>query len=444
MLVVLLTAFLSVKFEHVVSKFQSPQKVQQTINQLIDFRDELILALETEDFDVVSQLLLENRQYYQQFLIFDEFSNEVLGREQLILSPIQQRFNQQLTNKFIEQRIDLTTMVVSDFGQIFYLKIQPMMPYHPLFSPRVAGSLIRIGLLVLFSAVACYLLAKTLTLRIKRLQQATRKTASGDYQTEFSNSDWGRDELGQLGNDFQKMAQQLMRSQQQRQQMLSDISHELRSPLARMQVALAIVQDRFPDTKQQIVRAEKEVMRMRELITQIIQLQKLSLYDKEEAKQSVNLIALLEKIIDDANYEYQATNKQITLTTNQKQCILNGNNKQLYSAFENIIRNALSHTKEQTTAEVSIEKKNHYFHIRVKDYGSGIVDKNLTNKRQDIFQPFVRLDSSRNRQTGGYGLGLSIAKAVIEKHHGTIDAYNHQSPSGLIIRVTLPILSIAK
>ncbi len=446
MFVVLLTVFLSIHFEHFVRKNQSPQIIQQTISQLLDFRDELILALEVEDLETLTKLLAENPKYSQQILIFDEFANEIQDREQFPLSPMQQRFNHRLSKEFAEQGIALETTIISDFGQVFYLHMQPTMLYHPLFSPRIAGTLMRVTLLLIFTAVVCYLLTRMLISRIKRLQQATRQLADGDYQTLVtSKTDISRnDELGQLEKDFYHMSQQLAISQQQRQQMLGDISHELRSPLTRMQIALALVQDKFPESEQYITRAEKETQRMSELISQIIALQKLSLYGQQEKQQQVNLIELLSDIIDDATYEYQHKNKYISLHSEEKNknWQMVGNAEQLHSAFENIIRNALSYTKTDSTVEVSIamHQKNHQ--IIIKDYGSGIAEADLADNSVDIFQPFVRLDSSRNRKTGGYGLGLSIAKTIIEQHDGTISAANHYAPTGeirgLVICVTLP------
>lgn len=440
MAVVLLTTFLSVQFEHFVRKHHSPEKIQQNITQLIDFREKLILALAIEDFDTVSELLEENPKYHQQILIFDDDANEIFGREALILSPMEERFNHRLTSEFRKQGLDLNSAVISDFGDIFFIQIQPTIFYNPLFSPRTAGTVTRLLLLIILTGIVCYWLTKMLTKRINRLQQATQQLANTDDYTAFSGIDWGRDELGQLGNDFQQMANQLATSQQQRQQMLSDISHELRSPLARLQVALAIIHDKFPETEKHINKADKEVVKLNELITQIIHLQKMSLTTDNEHKEPIELINLINTIINDANYEHQSTDKHIVLNTDKASCHVFGNKEQLHSAFENVIRNALSHTKPQTTVEATIYQQKNRVNITVKDYGNGITDNDLNYKEiNDIFQPFVRLDSSRNRQTGGYGLGLSIAKAVIEKHNGSISAKNHQAPSGLIIGISLPI-----
>ncbi len=115
MFIVLLTVFLSIRFEHFVRKNQSPQIIQQTISQLLDFRDDLTLALEVEDLETLTTLLAENPRYSQQILIFDEYSNEILGREHFPLSPMQRRFNHRLNKEFAKRGISLETMVISDF-----------------------------------------------------------------------------------------------------------------------------------------------------------------------------------------------------------------------------------------------------------------------------------------------------------------------------------------
>ncbi|MBS9780287.1 MAG: HAMP domain-containing protein, partial [Moraxellaceae bacterium] len=290
MFVVLLTVFLSINFEKFVRKQQSPHIIQQTINQLVDFRDELTLALELEDFATLTKLLEEKPKYSQQILIFDEFDNEILGREQFSLPPIKHRFNHRLSKEFTEQGIELETTVISDFGQVFYLQMQPTMLYKPWLSPRIAGTFLRVTLLLIFTAIVCYLLTRMLILRINRLQQATQQLANGNYQPLISKQINSNDELGKLEKDFYQMSQQLATSQQQRKQMLSDISHELRSPLTRMQIALALVEDKFPESQPYISRAEKETQRMGELISQIIKLQKLSLYGQDKNRQQIDLI----------------------------------------------------------------------------------------------------------------------------------------------------------
>lgn len=435
MAVVLLTAVLSVQFERFVRRQQSPEHITKNIAQLVRFRDEVAALLEVEDIETLHELLQENPNYKHQLLIFDEFDNEIFDRERLLLPAMQKRFNYDLNQEFSRRGLPLSTTILSYQGRVFYIDVQPSILFQPLFSPRFAGSVLRILLLVLFSGLVCYWLTRAFTRRIRQLQEATRHLSVGNYQQAFPDTiRFANDELGQLGKDFQQMAYRLEQNTQARKQMLSDISHELRSPLARMQVALEIARDRFPQAEGQIARVEKESQRMNELIAQIITIQKLAI-DEVENAESVDLLVVLKAVIEDVQYEYQNTDKSIQLKAAFDKAITRGASTQLHSAFENLLRNAMSHTAEHSQVSVHLGKENQHWYVHIDDCGSGVGNGDL----QKIFQPFVRLDSSRNRHTGGYGLGLSIAKAIIDNHQGQIKAENRSTVSGLSVQVYLPI-----
>lgn len=448
MAVVLLTAVLSMQFERFVRQYQSPQRIENSIAELIDFRDNMVELLESGNIDELRDLFIQHPRFRRQFLIFDTWDNELFDREQLLLPTLQKRFNYGLGKEFKQRGLAFSTPVISDYGQAFYIEIQPNILFNPLFSPRFAGTLVRTALLVLLSAVVCYFLTRTLTRRIRHLQQATHHLSAENYRQALPvDMRFSKDELGQLGRDFQAMAERLDTANHARKQMLSDISHELRSPLARMQVALEITRERFPETEGQIARVEKESQRMSELIAQIIEMQKLALAEAQHTT-SVDLVAVLQAVIADARYEYQHSQKSLELTidTTEKssntafehgvvqQAMTRGVDTQLHSAFENLVRNALSHTAENSTVTLRLSRETTHWRIEISDYGNGVATADL----DAIFQPFVRLDSSRNRQTGGYGLGLSIAKAIIESHRGSITAENRHTVSGLCVTVFLP------
>lgn len=433
MAVVLLTAALSIQFERFVRKHQSPQQIDANIAHLLTFRDELISLLAQEDFATLTDRLLKQPEYYQQFLIFDEFANELFDRIYEDSPPTNKRFDYMLHQEFKSRGLALNTWVTSDWGQLFYLQIQPRMHFQPLFSPRFAGTVVRTLLLLLLSGLVCYLLTRRLTRRIGYLQQAVQRLSAGQYAQAFEHKKpFTNDELGQLSKDFQQMAKQLAQSEQARKRMLTDISHELRSPLARLQVALAIARDRFPAAEPLILRVEKEAQRMNQLIAQIIKIQKQEIGQNENSY-PVEINALLSKLLDDVRYEYQQTDQSIYAVFNEKQLWVSGQATQLQSAFENIFRNAMSHTPENSQVEIAVWRQKGQGIITVKDAGGGVAEHEL----EKIFQPFVRLDNSRNRRTGGYGLGLSIAKTIITQHQGRIWAENI-NPTGLQITITLP------
>ena len=292
-----------------------------------------------------------------------------------------------------------------------------------------------------------------------------------------------------LAKDVSKLATRLAESELARKQMLSDISHELRSPLARLEVATELTRDFAPEAGPYLDRIEKESVRMNQLIEHIIQIQSLQMRRHAldiEAFQRVNLYTLIKEIEEDVCFEFQErhiswqwqclnnTDTPIThsLSAKTSDLLLNteayelmGDPEQLHSAFENVIRNAFTHTANDSTVKVILQPFIHpdrqlpYLKVQVIDQGSGVAEKDL----QRIFQPFVRLSSSRERfdQTSpstsdtsqqshiqspsiqkrysGYGLGLAIAHAVILAHQGQLIAYNRQDgQSGLVIEALLP------
>lgn len=439
--VVLLTAVISVQFEDYVHRHSSTERIDVSVDKLLTFRENLATLLANEELDEAAQTLLASPDYTKQFLIFDESDNEILGREAWVKSPFRSRFYRPLSDEFHRRQLPLDIEVNSYLGNRYYVETRPLMLFQPLLSPQMAGVAIRTALLVGFSAIVCYLLSRALTRRIRYLQQAVKQLANGEYHHAFpDNTHFSRDELGQLGRDVQHMATQLAESHDARKQILSDISHELRSPLARMQVAVEIARDKAKaadDNRVQLDRIETESERMNALIAQIIHLQQLQMNKHPAEKTTIDLGQLLQTVLDNVRYEYQNSNKQLIFKQPKKSINITGQHELLYSALENIIRNAVSHTHENTAVTMTLTQAttSQQVQITISDQGNGVAEADLAR----IFHPFARLDSSRNRKTGGHGLGLSIAKAVIDGHQGRITATNRDDgQSGLTVVIVLP------
>lgn len=321
-------------------------------------------------------------------------------------------------------------------GQRYYLMpdFQSVTLNRILNRPRVIA--IPILLATLISALVCMLLARYLTAPIRRLRQATQKLASGDLSQRVSVSMGNRrDEIVELANDFDHMAEQLQTLIESHKQLLRDASHELRSPLARLQVALGLAQQRGDSqSSRELDRIEREAERLNELIGQLLSLARLeTLADIE--REPIALDVLLKDIADDAAYEAQASNRDVKIIHNMPVTI-NGNNLLLSSALENVVRNAIRYTAENTSVEIFLQndsKKSDWIVIKIQDHGPGIPEE----MRKSIFEPFVRVSESRNRQTGGYGLGLAIAKRAINLHGGEMSAANEDE--GLSIIIHLPV-----
>ena len=323
-------------------------------------------------------------------------------------------------------------------------KVIKRMPAHPKFGRLLrpfgrfpALALLWFAIAVLISGSVCFWLAWYLTQPIRQLQMATRQLASGKLSTRIKNIMGNRrDEIADLGKDFDHMAEQLQNLLLSQKQLLSDISHELRSPLARLHIALGLTRQKTDSrVHAELDRIEHEAIRLDELIGQVLTLSRLDRDNAYKKEDYIDIATLLEDIVKDANFEAQHTQRSIALVTKHTWTI-QANAELLYRALENIIRNAVRYTAENTQVTVTlhaIQAQSNVIQIDICDQGDGIPESHL----ETIFEPFVRLSSSRNRKSGGYGLGLAIAQRAIHFHNGEVSAINH-STAGLCVTVRLP------
>lgn len=284
---------------------------------------------------------------------------------------------------------------------------------------------------VIISSIS-FLLARTLTKRIHTLRRATQKLATGDLSSRVTLS--GKDEVNALANDFNQMAEHLQSMLKSQRQLVSDVSHELRSPLARLRVALELA-EKSEKPKSALNRIEKEADELESLITDLLSLARIESSQSVLEKKEFSLCKLLQQIIDDANFEGESQQKMVAL----QECdhtIINADPILMRSAFENIIRNALRYTPANSTVTASLKQGNNTLNITITDEGKGVPDDVL----ESLFEPFVRISEARDRKTGGFGLGLAITGRVIEAHGGEVSAKNRPE-GGLVILVTLPIIT---
>ncbi len=292
------------------------------------------------------------------------------------------------------------------------------------------------GISVLLSSLVCFWLAWYLTKPIKKLQSAAKDFSQGKLDTRVAKAMGGRrDEIADLGRDFDQMAARLQGLINNQKQLLSDISHELRSPLARMHVALGLARKKTgTEVESEMQRIEYETDRLNELVGQSLTLSRLDAGAQYPKEDFIDIAELLEAIIKDCDFEATNKNKKVVLHRTQS-WTLNANVELLHRALENIIRNAIRYTKEGTEVTVTLESHDESnLKISVCDQGSGVPEEKI--KR--LFEPFVRLSEARDRDSGGYGLGLAIAQRSIEFHQGKIVASNREQ-DGLCVDVILPI-----
>ena len=291
---------------------------------------------------------------------------------------------------------------------------------------RLAGMLVT-GL------VLCYLLALYLTSPIRKLRVAAQKLADGDLQTRVATSvGRRRDELADLARDFDEMAERIESLVTSQQRLNRDISHELRSPLARLNVALEIAKQKSGAETQPILdRIETESTRLNEMISRLLILAKLESGSEEIEPVRIDLADLVRDIASDADFEAKARGKSVEVSSVAPKCTVMGSENLLRSAIENVLRNAVRYTADDTMVDVSLTAGNGHAVLRVLDHGGGVPDDELAN----LFRPFYRIGEARERKTGGIGLGLAIAERAIHAHKGTITAKNNGD--GLTVEITL-------
>jgi two-component system, OmpR family, sensor histidine kinase CpxA len=320
-----------------------------------------------------------------------------------------------------------------------------------------------IGLIV--SVLVTFGITMVITRPIGSLREAARQLAAGNLR---ARAKWPRgnknsksgDELWGLVYDFNDMADRLESMVDAQMLLLRDVSHELRSPLARLSVALELAREEAqPGMEEQLDRIERETGRLNSLIGQLLSLSHLESTTRLPDKQPVSLERIVAELLPDMDYEAQRRNCAVRLlgdgqtaagsetarnemtrnetAGNEPDYVVMGNPELLGRAVENVIRNAIAYTAEGTSVEIQLFDETRFGEqfavLQVKDHGPGVPAASL----RSIFRPFYRLDLSRQRSTGGYGVGLAITERSIRLHGGAVAARNAPE-GGLIVEMRLP------
>lgn len=295
-------------------------------------------------------------------------------------------------------------------------------------------------LAVLCSGLVSYVLARSLTAPVVRLRAATRKLAAGDLSARAGGAGSRRtDEVAELVRDFDTMAERLENLVNAQSHLLNDISHELRSPLARLNVALGLARQRTgPEAQSALERIDMEAVRLNELIGRLLTIARLEGGEEAMQKFPIALEELVQEVAKDADFEAQARDCRVEVTV-VDECMVMGDPSLLHSALENVMRNATRYTRPGTAVDVRLERgqgaRGPAAVVRVADSGPGVPDDALDK----LFRPFYRLDDARGRQTGGVGLGLAITERSVRLHGGSVRAAN-RAEGGLIIEIRLPLV----
>jgi two-component system sensor histidine kinase CpxA len=331
---------------------------------------------------------------------------------------------------------DATVLVTGPDGRNFTAHGKALPSFEPV-SGRPPFPWGNVAITIILSGIVCFALAAYLARPLRRMREVTYRLAAGDLQGRVGPSAGKRrDEIGDLVRDFDTMADRIEALVDSQNQMLSDISHELRSPLARLNVALELARRKAgPDAQPDLDRLEAESAQMNDLIGRILELAR-----AENANAvlvgPVDLASVVRRVADDADYEAQQESKAVMVHIDA-QPEVRGSIDLITSALENVLRNAVRHTPPSSIVQIELTATASEAIVTVRDHGPGVAPSEV----ERIFQPFHRVDQARNRGTGGVGLGLAIARRAVSLHLGTITA-SLPKDGGLLVTIRLPLASL--
>lgn len=302
-----------------------------------------------------------------------------------------------------------------------------------------AAMALRFGVALLVSGFICYLLAVYLATPIVRLRRAAQRIAAGDLSSRVDEPNLRRsDELGGLVRDFNRMADRIGELVGRQRQLIYDISHELRSPLARLNVALDLSRSRKGDDPA-FDHMDRDLEQLNSMIERLLTIARLDTTADPPRMEPLDLAELLRQIVQNAGFESQSRGVTVTLECDAD-CRVQGNPQLLSSAIENVIRNAIHYTDADSSVDVTLRRDSSAdpprIVLAIADHGPGVPESDLAA----IFRPFYRVAQARERSSGGAGLGLAIAERVVDIHSGSIRAENI-SEHGLKVEISLPALA---
>ncbi|UXI02787.1 envelope stress sensor histidine kinase CpxA [Photobacterium sp. TY1-4] len=271
-------------------------------------------------------------------------------------------------------------------------------------------------------------LAWAVTIPARRLQQAAERVATGQFEADPT-LEAGPREFRQAGASFNQMVRAINQTISGQQRLLSDISHELRSPLTRLRMATALAKRKQGDSAE-LARIDTEAERLEKMISELLELSRMQ-SNGQGQREHTDAGSLWLEMLEDARFEAEQCQKQLDYGTLEAWPLC-GNPGLLISALENVVRNAIKYGRE--TIQIRFQPGADHLEIWIDDDGEGVPDSELG----DIFRPFYRVSTARDRSSGGTGLGLAITDSAIRQHNGTVSA--SRSPlGGLQIRLTLPL-----
>jgi signal transduction histidine kinase len=299
---------------------------------------------------------------------------------------------------------------------------------------------IRTLVFFLVSGAICALLARYISSPLVQLREAARRLGAGDLSARIGTRIGKRgDELSDLAADFDRMAERITSLITMQRQLLGDVSHELRSPLARLNVALELARrETGGRADKSLDRIGAEADALNGMITQVLMLTRLESGIEPVPGAPVELAHLVREIAENADFEAKGSGRRVSLTEWTEVSTVSGNAELLARAIENVVRNAIRYTPEKGRVEIRLRNTTvggeACAEVSVRDHGEGVPESEL----QNLFRPFYRVSNARERESGGTGLGLAITARAVLLHGGTVLATN-VSGGGLQVEITLPL-----
>lgn len=363
-------------------------------------------------------LIYPSQYYRQRFALFDKDGNPLIGGISLERAETQPVIVNKQTVGFVGLRSmkelvqDQTIRFVRQQGESFLL---------------ISAFMLAIA------ALLTWPLAKLLSRPISEISQATRKLASGDLNTRIQVN--GKDELGQLAADFNQLAASLEEAKQARKRWVADTAHELRTPISVLRGEIEAMQDGIiPVTPDSLNSLLQETLHLGRLVEDLNQLSMHDMGNLNYKMAPTNVCEVLKHCMQGMQRTFEEAGIEMNLIV-EKKCKnqIMADHDRLSQLFSNLMSNTLKYTNAPGKLDIIINKQANHLEIRMEDSAPGVCDQD----KEKIFERFYRIEHSRNRQTGGRGLGLAICRKIIDGHQGKIEAY-HSPSGGLGVRIELP------
>lgn len=398
-------------------------------------------TLQYEGVDALKPFLEKNGRF--QLLVVDEQGQEVTGRKinpsaltqarQALTSPTEQHAVRQTLDTRGHRYLIFVTREETALGGIRPPPPNLLGKPHPTREDNFLP-LVPVLTALLASLVFAVLLAWYFAKPIRNLRAAFDALAKGDLAVRVASAmGKRRDELADLGQDFDQMATRLQALMTGQRRLLHDVSHEMRSPLARLQVAIGLARQQPEKFDASMVRIERESERMDKLVGELLTLSRLEAGEGYTRPEEVSMTQLVEDVVEDAHFEAEAQGRQVK-TGRHDEATVWGQAELLHRALENVVRNAIRYSPPggSVTVETYVDDKTNRLMLVVQDQGCGVAESEL----EAIFEPFNR--GGKSAGADGHGLGLAIARRVLQAHGGTIRAFNRDE-GGLSIEMALPV-----